>query len=201
MNKNTKPLIKNHLLLIFAFLILAPFSVRAQVKEFVTEKIPTASQYKEITKYKTWVHLNNKKLIKGYLYRVTNDEIILLSGHLKDYFHFVELVRGHKIKIETSSIKKIKTRKKERLRNGILIGSGIGLTLGLIVGTLQSNSEFGVQTGPFTSVATILGGSIGALFSKSKKSYNLKNAASLEELKKKSIMFAFEQQVLLEKNN
>ncbi len=178
----------------FLFIVLflfVPFIGFSQINEDALENFPTYLEYKKMSKYETWIKLNNKKSIKGYLYQISNHEISLLPSKTNDYSDFQKFVAENQTVIEIPNIRKIKTRKKGKLRKGILIGLGIGLVPGLVIGPLQADSEFAVDTVPLTFTTTILGGLIGAMIGGKKEKHNLSEREKLERLKKKGISIVF----------
>lgn len=172
--------------------LIVPFTGFAQLTLDSEENLPTAEQYKEITRLVTTVKLNNKKTIKGLLYKVTNEEIILIPNnqYLNRYAHFVLIAKKEQIPLKITAIHRLQTKGKKG--NNFLIGAGIGLGIGLL--SVAAEGDGGMFEGLAAAAVfplTLTGGLVGLLFGKGQKSYNLKDAAKLEELKKKGIVFGY----------
>jgi hypothetical protein len=93
----------------------------------------SAQDVPEKTKiYRTWISLNNEPYkIKGSLYQV-NDSSILVSNSfiIQDYSQG----RYETVELHLENIMKIKTRKKNSVGNGALVGAISGFVIGGLIG-------------------------------------------------------------------
>jgi hypothetical protein len=120
--------------------------------------------------YKTWISLNNdNKIVSGVLYEI-KDSSILVSGSImkKDYINGKYDISG----INYDRIDIVKTRAKNRVGRGILIGAVTGFATGGLIGILSGDDN--PEEIYFASTAeekakedaiilSIIGGSIGAI--------------------------------------
>lgn len=169
------------------FLFLSPPSF-AQLSQDTRENLPTAKQYKKIPQYRTSINIKNKNIVTGLLLNVTDDKVILIPNDVgvEEYAHFVMLVKEEQTPISLPIIKRISTRKKGKLGKNILIGTGIGLALGLV--GISSADEGDLITSDVITIPAITGGLLGLLIGISSKSHNPNNKAELEKLKDMGIM-------------
>lgn len=171
------------------FSVVVPFTAFAQLGLDAKLNLPNAAAYKAITKYRTIINLNNKKRVIGFLYKVSDETIILIpkDKDIEHYAHFVNLVKKDQIAIKTPHIFRMNTRKKGRLGKSFLIGAGLGLGLGLLaVGTAEGTVPEGNVT---IGVPLLTGGLLGLIIGSFSKSHNLKDATKLAQLKKRAIMY------------
>ena len=174
-------------LFLLLFFVVIPFTAFAQLNLDTNLNLPTAEQYKAITKYRTIINLNSKKNVIGFLYKVTDETIILIpkDKHIKRYSHFVKLAKEDQIALKIPHIFRINTRKEGKLGKSLLIGSGLGLGLGLLVGGAENNL---IGRNVLVGVPLLTGGLLGLLVGSFSKSHKLKDAAQLEKLKQRAIM-------------
>jgi len=177
--------------ILFVFFLFLSFSIFAQLSQDTRKKLPTAEQYKKMTKYQTTLNLHNIPSIKGLLFKVTDEQVILIpnNGKVKDYSHFVMLVKKEQIPINIPLIHRIGTRKKGKLVQGLLIGAGLGLVLG--ISAISSADGNSLLTGNVVTIPILTGGALGLLIGSFSKSHNLNNKAELEKLKGMGIISDF----------
>lgn len=177
----------------FAIFLLLPFMVFAQLNQDTQENSPTAAQYKLIKKYDAVVKLKTKEKIKGVVYKVTDEAVILLpkNKHIKLYSHFKNLTKKDQKIIMLPSISKVTTRKTGKIKNnfwkGAAIGAGIGLGLLGIEKASNGTGYFIYGLAPLT----LAGGLLGTIISIPAKSHAPKEERALEALKEKGIMFGY----------
>jgi len=177
---------------LFFFSLIIPFTGFAQLTLDTGENIPTSAQYKKITRLETTVKLKNQKTIKGLLYKVSDEAIILIPNdkYINRYSRFVKLAKEEQIPLEIAAIHRIQTKGKKG--KSFLIGACIGLGIGFLgVATEPEGNMFSGLAKVIVLPLTVTGGLLGLLFGKGAKSHNLKDGAKLEELKKKGIVFGY----------
>jgi hypothetical protein len=92
--------------------------------------------------YKTWISLiNRQNTIKGVLYEV-NDSSVFVSNSLlkKDY----SIGKYNVTKISFSNIDLVKTRMKNSVRRGALIGFVTGFAVGGLIGLISGDDSPGI---------------------------------------------------------
>lgn len=181
-----------NLLIFLIFSLIIPFTGFAQLTLDTSGNLPTAEQYKKIKKYEATVNLHNKKTIKGLLYKVTNEEVILIPNNknLNRYARFVKLAKAEQIPLKITAIRSLKT--KGGKGKEFLIGAGIGFGLGALLASDVEKSTNLIPIPVYMIVLATVFGLIEVIFGKSAKSYKLKDTAKLEELKKRGIMFGYD---------
>ncbi len=86
------------------------------------------SQNSKNKAHKVWIsNVNNSKIIKGTLYEVNDESLLIMDKHSKE------------ITIDASKINIIKIRRKGKIGKGILIGSLTGLATGAIIGIVSGD--------------------------------------------------------------
>jgi len=175
---------------LFTFFLFLSFSVFAQLSQD-TRNLPTAEQYKKMNKYQTILNLHNIPSVKGLLLTVTDEQVILIpnDGRVKEYSHFVSLIKEEQIAVNFPLIQWVGTRKKGKLGKSILIGAGVGLALGLL--SISNVDEDSLIGSAVITIPLITGGALGLLIGSIFKSHNLKNKAELEKLKAMGLISGF----------
>lgn len=177
-------------LLSVCFLFL-PLAIFAQLSQDTRENLPTREQYKKMTKYQTILNLRNKTTVRGLLFRVTDEQVIIIprDDKIKDYSHFVNLVRDEQIPVNIPFISRVGTKKKGKMAKSLLIGIGIGLALGSL-GASNADSD-DLITNDIITIPVLTGGLLGLLIGSISKSHDLNDKAELEKLKGLGIMPSF----------
>ena len=108
--------------------------------------------------YKAWVTLTDNSEIRGALFNVSKDGLVLMDKNLRDTVASIDPIKLHILKL----------RRKGKVGTWVLIGTVSGLAIGAGIGALEDASSEG--GGPFGSDANygvyggmILGPPVGAL--------------------------------------
>lgn len=176
----------NHFL---AISLLLPFMAFGQLNQDTRLNLPTADQYKKIKKQKVKLTLHSNAKIKGILFKVTEEAVILLpkDDAINSHAHFIKLVKDDQKTVNTSLILMVQTNKRN-VGKGFLIGAGIGALAGAAIGANFGSEWVLVGAGLYGVGGGIVGVIIGALV---QKTYRLGNKNKLEALKKQAIMYGY----------
>jgi len=178
-------------LLLVCFLFLS-CSIFGQLSQDTRAKLPTAAEFKKMTKYRTILNLRNKTNVSGLLFKVTDEQVILIPNNekIKDYSRFISLVRKEQIAINIPFIQRIGIRKKGKVEKILMIGVGIGVAVSFW-GYLNVKDGDSLASGGVFTIPVLIGGILGLLTGSSSKSYNLNNKSELEKLKDMGIITGF----------
>ena len=93
--------------------------------------------FQKIKIYRTWVSLNSEPFkIKGVLYEVKDSSILVSrSVVIQDY----STDRFEIAKLNINNIETIKTRRKNSIGKGVLIGAVSGLVVGVLIGLIDGD--------------------------------------------------------------
>lgn len=173
-------------LLIFS--LIAPFTIFAQLSLDAKLNLPTADQYKKITKQEVWVKLHTNEKVEGILYNVTQESLILIpkDDYIDRYSHFVKLVKEDQRILKVDAIHNVRINKGNGGK-GFLIGLGVGAVMGYAIGGASTGYEF-AAVGAGGLVGGLLGLIVGSI---SSKSYKPKNKIERKRLKKKAITYGY----------
>ena len=86
------------------------------------------------------VHTIEGRTLKGWFYRLSDDQVILLPAKNKN-FRLTSLTKtnGNTINIGVDQIQSISLRKKNSVLKGALIGLGVGVLTGTVIGLASGN--------------------------------------------------------------
>lgn len=169
---------------------IQPAMFFAQIGTGSQQKAPSLQEFKKLNMLKTWVTTKDGKRSKGYLYRLTDDELILLPLSSSYYYSFVEDLQQNQQKMPFSDVQVVRTKIDKSIGRGMLIGTGVGVLGALIfAGTQQGgfNHEYAGIGILFMGGIALSGTFMGAIFSKKKRKYALNDYEELKALKEKGI--------------
>lgn len=113
---------------------------------------------KRLKIYKTWISLNNEsKTVKGVLYSITDSSILVSTSLIKEDYttgNFQTTTLNFK------NIDLVKTRSKNSVLKGAVIGTVAGFFLGAIIGFIEGDDDPAEVLFPSTAAQNALGNGV-----------------------------------------
>jgi hypothetical protein len=113
---------------------------------------------KRLKIYKTWISLNNEsKTVKGVLYSITDSSLLVSTSLVKE-----DYTNGNfqTTTLNFKNIDLVKTRSKNRVLKGALIGTVSGFFLGAIIGFIEGDDNPDEVLVPSTAAQNALGNGV-----------------------------------------
>ena len=102
--------------------------------------------------YKVWISkMDSKQILKGYLYKLSEDSITLVRSLVADRFQYNYQT------IEIENVKTIKLRKKGKIIKGLIAGGLTGFSVGGLIGLFSGDDEPGFVSFKAEQKAIFLG--------------------------------------------